>query len=59
MGIPPVESANRLRLVANQFTLTVLARGEGCVGAMPIRGLLDVQGAVFDPEDIKTITAAH
>jgi hypothetical protein len=26
---------------------------------MPIRGLLDVEGAVFDPEDVKAITAAH
>jgi hypothetical protein len=26
---------------------------------MPIRGLLDVDGAAFDPEDIKAITAAH
>jgi hypothetical protein len=26
---------------------------------MPIRGLLDVQEVVFDPEDIKALTAAH
>ena len=26
---------------------------------MPIRGLLDVEGVAFDPEDIKAITAAH
>jgi hypothetical protein len=26
---------------------------------MPIRGLLDVQEAAFDPEDIPAITAAH
>jgi hypothetical protein len=26
---------------------------------MPIRGLLDVQEAAFDPEDITAITAAH
>ena len=26
---------------------------------MPIRGLLDVKGAAFDPEDITAITAAH
>lgn len=26
---------------------------------MPIRGLLDVEGAVFDPEDITALTAAH
>jgi hypothetical protein len=26
---------------------------------MPIRGLLEVQEVVFDPEDIKAITAAH
>jgi hypothetical protein len=26
---------------------------------MPIRGLLDVKGAAFDPEDITVMTAAH
>jgi hypothetical protein len=26
---------------------------------MPIRGLLDVKGAAFDPEDITAITTAH
>jgi hypothetical protein len=26
---------------------------------MPIRGLLDVDSAAFDPEDITAITAAH
>jgi hypothetical protein len=26
---------------------------------MPVRGLLDVKGAAFDPEDITVITAAH
>jgi hypothetical protein len=26
---------------------------------MPIRGLLDVQEAAFDPEDITAMTAAH
>jgi hypothetical protein len=26
---------------------------------MPIRGLLDVQEAAFDPEDITALTAAH
>jgi hypothetical protein len=27
--------------------------------SMPIRALLDVDGAAFDPEDIKAITSAH
>jgi hypothetical protein len=26
---------------------------------MPIRGLLDAEGAAFDPEDIKALTTAH
>jgi hypothetical protein len=26
---------------------------------MPVRGLLDVDGAAFNPEDITAITAAH
>lgn len=26
---------------------------------MPIRALLDVEGAAFDPEDIKALTSAH
>jgi len=26
---------------------------------MPVRGLLDVKGAAFEPEDITVITAAH
>jgi hypothetical protein len=26
---------------------------------MPLRGLLDVEGAAFDPEDITVMTAAH
>ena len=26
---------------------------------MPIRGLLDVEGAAFDPEDIRALIAAH
>src|SRR6516165_4381063 len=28
-------------------------------GTMPIRGLLDVEGAAFDPEDIRALIAAH